>query len=218
MAADLQLQLAKNHMHGPFTSIPFSNFCSSPLDTTTWKRSSKLCIIHHLSWPHHTSVNDGIPNLEATIVYETFQSAVNTLCQSGPGSIMIKLDLEQAFYQIPVQAEDWPLLGFTWLDHFYYHVVLTFGLHSAPYIFNLFSEGLHWILDHHLPALVCHLLDDFLQMFPSTFSATTVQHALEWTVALGSALGLQFQPSKTEGPATSLDFLDITLDSRAMEA
>ncbi|KAI0946815.1 hypothetical protein AcW1_010167 [Taiwanofungus camphoratus] len=35
MAADLQLQLVKNHMHGPFTSIPFSNFCSSPLGTTT---------------------------------------------------------------------------------------------------------------------------------------------------------------------------------------
>ncbi|KAL1939199.1 hypothetical protein VTO73DRAFT_10240 [Trametes versicolor] len=216
--ADLQLQLSKQRVHGPFPAPPFSNFRSSPLGVATHKRSSKLRVIHHLSWPERTSVNDGIPDSEATVQYETFQSAVDALRASGRGSSMIKLDLEQAFRQIPVRQADWPLLGFTWLGEFYHHVVLTFGLRSAPYIFNLFSEALHWIMDHHLPASIRHLLDDFLQIFSPTAPASLVQHALEWSLSLGSALGLRFQPSKIEGPTTSLEFLGITLDSLAMEA
>ncbi len=218
VAADLQLQLAKGRVHGPFSTPPFDNFRSSPLGVAARKRSSKLRVIHHLSWPDGTSVNDGVPDSEVSIVYETFQSAVEALRTSGRGSTMVKLDLEQAFRQIPVRPEDWPLLGFTWHGQFYHHVVLTFGLRSAPYIFNLFSEGLHWILDHHLPAFIRHLLDDFLQIFSPSTPHSVVSHALEWTLGLGSALGLRFQLTKVEGPATSLEFLGITLDSLAMEA
>ncbi|KAL1936893.1 hypothetical protein VTO73DRAFT_4842 [Trametes versicolor] len=195
---DLQLQLSKRRVHGPFPAPPFPNFRSSPLGVASRKRSSKLRVIHHLSWPHGTSVNDGVPDSEVSLQYETFRSAVDALHT--------------------VRQADWPLLGFNWCGEFYYHVVLTFGLRSAPYIFNLFSEALHWIMDHHLPAFVRHLLDDFLQIFAPTTPASLVQHALEWTLSLGTALGLRFQLSKVEGPTTSLEFLGITLDSLAMEA
>nr|VWO98972.1 Dual O-methyltransferase/FAD-dependent monooxygenase CTB3 (Cercosporin toxin biosynthesis cluster protein 3) [Includes: O-methyltransferase (EC, FAD-dependent monooxygenase (EC ] [Ganoderma boninense] len=218
VAADLQLQLAKGRVHGPFPIPPFNNFRSSPLGVAARKRSSKLRVIHHLSWPRGTSVNDGVPDSEASIVYETFRSAVDALRTSGRGSMMVKLDLEQAFRQIPVRPADWPLLGFTWLGEFYYHVVLTFGLRSAPYIFNLFSEALHWILDRHLPAFIRHLLDDFLQIFSPSTQPSLVHHALEWTLSLGTALGLRFQLSKVDGPTTLIDFLGIALDSQAMEA
>jgi hypothetical protein len=47
-----------------------------------------------------------------------FHTAVADLMQSGRGSIMIKLDLEQAFRHIPMRPADWPLLGFHWADNF----------------------------------------------------------------------------------------------------
>ena len=131
---------------------------------------------------------------------------------------MVKLDLEQAFRHIPVRPEDWHLLGFTWEEKFYYDIVFGFGLRSAPYIFNLFAEALHWILDRHLPARIRHYLDDFLKIFSPNIPQDVVQHALEWAMALGTQLGLRFQPSKIEGPATCLEFLGIELDSRSMEA
>ena len=162
---DISKQLASGRLLGPFPKPPLPHFRSSPLGAVTRKRSSKVRRIHNLSWPRGSSVNDGIPDSEASILYEAFSCAVRDLIQAGPGSLFIKLDLEQAFRQIPVRVEDWHLLGFQWGKAFYHEIALSFGLRSAPYIFNLFAEALHWIIARHLPAFLHHYLDDFLLIF-----------------------------------------------------
>jgi len=48
---------------------------------------------------------------------------------------------------------------------------LPFGLRTAPYLFNLFTEVFHWILDNELKALgllvhIIYYLDDFLLILP----------------------------------------------------
>src|SRR5262249_54335666 len=138
--------------------------------------------------------------------------------KAGPNALMIKLDLEQAFRHIPVRAADWPLLGFHWQGQLYYELFLMFGARSAPYIFNLFAEALHWIMQHHLPAWIRHYLDDFLLIFRTSTPRHIVDSALSWACALAECLGLRFQWTKVEGPSTSLPFLGIQLDSAAMEA
>jgi hypothetical protein len=143
--------------------------------------------------------------------------AISDLIASGPGSIFLKLDLESAFCHIPVRRADWHLLGFNWQDELYYDVVLAFGLRSAPYIFNLFAEALHWIMARYLPAKIRHYLDDFWLTFSPT-SANLPQKARDWCLALGSALGLTFLLPKVLGPTTCADFLGIELDSVAMHA
>lgn len=45
----------------------------------------------------------------------------------------------------------------------------------------------------------------------------SVHQALTWALALGAQLGLLFQPSKVVGPATTIEFLGLELDSLAME-
>jgi len=151
-------------------------------------------------------------------VYDSFRHAVSDLVDLGPGSLLIKLDLESAFRHIPIRPADWHLLGFTWLEQYFFDIVLGFGCRSAPYIFNLFAEALHWILERHIPAHFCHYLDDFLSIFRPNTPPELVAEALEWMLGLGHQLGLRFQPSKIEGPATYLDFLGIELDSIAIEA
>ena len=165
ISADIAAQVAKGCTRGPFDMPPLAHFRSSPLGAVTRKRATKVRRIHHLSWPDGTSVNDGIPDDEAAITYDTFHRAVEDLIASGTGSRMIKLDLEQAFRQIPVRPADWHLLGFTWMDKFYYDIVFGFGLRSAPYIFNLFAEALHWIIARHIPSRLRHYLDDFIAIF-----------------------------------------------------
>ncbi len=157
------------------------------LGGATPKRSTKIRRIHHLSWPPGSSVNDGIPDTEASIIYDGFLTAVRDLVASGPGSLLVKLDLEQAFRQIPVRPADWHLLGFSWRDQLYHDVVLAFGLRSAPYIFNLFAEALHWIIQRHIPAHICHYLDDFLSIFPPHLPRTTVSKALDLVPSSGGA-------------------------------
>jgi hypothetical protein len=91
------------------------------------------------------------------------------------------------------------------------------GCRSAPYLFNLFAEALHWILQRHLPARIRHYLDDFLKIFASHIPLDIVNNALDWSLALGKQLGLRFQALKVFGPATQLAYLGLDLDTIAME-
>ena len=210
--------IANQQLHGPFLSPPFPSFCCSPLGTVSRKQNpSKLRVINHLSWPQGSSVNDGIPDFEATISYDAFECAVQDLIASGPGSLMAKLDLKDAFRHIPIWPEDWHHMGLMWKEKLYYCVVLAFGLCSAPYIFNLFAEALHWIIQRHIPARLQHYLDDFFLLFKTSQSPGYSSAAVEWVMALGRKLGLSFQDSKTVWPSTHIEFLGLELDSVSVE-
>jgi hypothetical protein len=95
--------------------------------------------------------------------------------------------------------------------------VFSFGAQSAPYIFNLSAEVLHWILDCNLPALLWHYLDNFLQMFAPSNPLPLTQKALDWSLALRAWLGFNVQLTKVEGLTTGLEFLRLDLDTVAME-
>ena len=177
----------------------------------------KPCLISHLSWPPGSSVNDGIPDSEVSISYDAFDCAVKDLILTGVGSLMAKLDLKDTFHHIPICSSDWHHMGFYWGDEFYYSIVLAFGLHSIPYIFNLFSEALHWIIQCHIPAHIRHYLDDFFLLFPSSSPPFKCTAAVEWVMGLGQELGLVFQGSNTVWPTTQIEFLGLELDSIAME-
>ncbi len=38
---------------------------------------------------------------------------------------------------------------------------------TAPFIFNLFAEAIHWIIAYFLRWVLCHYLDDFVAIFRS---------------------------------------------------
>ncbi|KAJ6559815.1 hypothetical protein B0H19DRAFT_1260505 [Mycena capillaripes] len=71
---------------------------------------------------------------EATINYHMIDRAVSDLIASGPGSLMLKLDLESAFRHIPVRREDWHLVGFTWEEKFYHDLQRCTGPFSATFL------------------------------------------------------------------------------------
>ncbi len=78
----------------------------------------------------------------------------------------MKQDLKSMFCHIPIDPCDYWLLLFKWDGKFYMDMFLPFGLHTAPWIFNLFTEALHWIFDTLHEWNVTHYLDDFLFVFP----------------------------------------------------
>ena len=220
ITTDLNILVSENRVAGPFTLPPHPFFRVCPLGSVARKRApnGKRRVINHLSYPEGDSINNGIPPSEAAIVYDRFEKAVEDVVKSGRGSLLAKLDLKDAFRHIPIRQADWHYMGYRWLEQFWNAIVLVFGIRSAPYIFNLFAEALHWIIDRHIPAHIRHYLDDFLTIFCPTTPLTTARNAVEWIMGLGSELGLQFQPAKTIWPTTCIDFLGLELDSEAMEA
>jgi hypothetical protein len=57
-------------------------------------------------------------------------------------------------------------MGFSWESSYYMETCLHFGRATAPFIFNIFSEGFHWILESWLQWSLVHYLDDFIRVIP----------------------------------------------------
>ena len=61
---------------GPFSSPPFANFVSSSLGVVPKKTPGEFRIIHHLSYPESSSVNDFIPSEKSTVHYASIRDAI----------------------------------------------------------------------------------------------------------------------------------------------
>ena len=123
-------------------------------------------VIYDLSTPEGKSVNDGIPKEYGSLVYETDNEAICLVAQTGKGAVMMKGDLKAPFRHIPISPCDYRLLLFEWQGRYYVDIFLPFGLHTAPRIFNLFAEALHWVFETLNEWNVTHYLDDFLFILP----------------------------------------------------
>jgi hypothetical protein len=175
----------------------------------SWRR------IHHLSFPKGSSVNDHIPEPYGRLKYHSFEEAIRLLAAAGPGAILVKRDLADAFRHIPVHPDCWWLLGFHWDGTDYHEMFLPFGLRTAPRIFNYFAEALHWILEHRSQnKAILHYLDDFLGIFTSLATAQLFAKVFQQVCGI---LGFGIKESK-DMLGTTVDFLGLELDSVRMEA
>ena len=62
---------------------------------------------------------------------------------------MVKTDLKPVIRLIPINPNDWSLLGIYWQPQYYMDMYLPFGLRSALFLFNQLSDALEWILKHN---------------------------------------------------------------------
>lgn len=196
--------------------LPSGHFCS-PLGLvpkasngvqTGWRR------IFDLSSPTGASVNDGIAPHYGELKYETFDMALHEIARLGQGTRMLKRDLKSAFRYIPVCSQDHHLLTFEWNGKWYVDLFLPFGLRTAPFIFNLFAEALHWIMEERHGWILHHYLDDFIAFFPPGRDPTP---AGDQFASICGRLGFQVAEDKN-AEGTVVDYLGITIDSEKMEA
>ena len=171
----IQNELRKGRIK-PISSLPHDLFCS-PIGLVPKQVNGAQFgwrVIFDLSSPEGASVNDGIPKEYGTLVYETLNDAVQLVAQAGRGAVMMKRDLKAAFRHIPISPCDYWLLIFEWNGQFFVDMFLPFGLRTAPRIFNLFAEALHWVFETLHEWNVTHYLDDFLFVFPPNTDITTI--------------------------------------------
>lgn len=209
LQADLMLgRVSPCHNTFPFISSPLGLV---PKSDGGWRR------IHHLSHPPGRSVNDGIPTEFATLAYTQRVNLLNLVIFAGRGSILIKRDLEAAFRMVPVAPHCRWLLGFWWEGSFYHENCLPFGLRTAPFLFNIFAEALHWILTCLLTwLLLTHYLDDFIAVVPARCPQQVTIFEATWD-SITDKLGLLQNTSKS-AKGTRLECLGIEIDTVSMEA
>ena len=99
MAVDAKIrkELEAQQLAGPFQSPPLSPFWVSPLGVVPKKAPGEFRLIHHLSFPKGSSVNDGIPPEHTSVHYATIDGAIKLIKSAGPGCFLAKTDIKNAF-------------------------------------------------------------------------------------------------------------------------
>ena len=205
-----------NRVLGPFDSPPLPNFRCSGLGLVP-KQDGGWRTIYHLSAPLGKSINDFINPDTYTLTYCSVDDAFAIVNLLGPGTLLSKIDLKNAFRLIPVRQADWNLLGICWQGKYYIDTCLPFGLRSAPYIFNRLATAIHWILQNNYNVqFILHYLDDFLTAGPP--HSLICQQNLESMLTLRQRINAPVKDEKVVPPTTKLTFLGIVIDTEKMTA
>ena len=207
-------QLAAGFMTGPFLPADCSGVITSNLAVVPKKTPGKWRVIVNLSRPQNASVNDFIRRELTHVAYSSVEDAALIMHTLGHNSQLAKIDIRDAYRIIPIHPEDRPFLGIKWQDRVYVDCQLPFGLASAPAIFCAVASSLEWILHQRGIRASIHYMDDFL-LFGDP-SSTECEDALAITLVTCQELGVPLAEDKIEGPATSLSFLGIQLNSASM--
>ena len=174
----------------------------------------KWRLIVDLSYPKGASVNDRVDPELCSLCYASIDAAASTVVKKGRGAMLAKLDIANPYHIVPVHPDVRPLLGMKWKGKLYVDTALLFGLRLAPKVFKAVADALEWVLHNRGACDMIHYLDDYLFIGTpgSGDCATTLQLAEKTCAELGVPLAME----KREGPAESLVFLGIVLDSASM--
>ena len=178
-------------------------------------KPGKWRLILDLSSPDNYSVNEGISKELCSLSYTSIDEIVKRIIQLGQGALLAKVNIKQAYRNVPVHPEDRLLLGMSWKQTVYVNMTLPFGLRSAPIIFSAVADGLQWIIEQEGVQSLFHYLDDFITvgMPGSSECATNLRLIKQCCEDTGTPL----EADKAEGPTTHLTFLGMELDSMAMQ-
>ena len=86
----------------------------------------------------------------------------NTVLELGPGTLLGKMDVKEAFRIVPIHPSDSLLLAIQWKDNLYIDKVLPFGLHSAPLLFTALADAAEWAICQKGVQHILHYVDDFI--------------------------------------------------------
>ena len=178
-------------------------------------KPGKWRLILDLLSPSGLSVNDGINKELCSLAFTSIDDVVKCIISQGRGALLAKVDIKQAYRNVPVHPDDRPLLGMAWREQVYLDKVLPFGLRSAPIIFSAIADALQWIIQAHGVESLFNYLDDFITVGrPASGECAANLSIIKQCCA---RTGTPLEQEKIEGPSTCLPFLGMELDTAIME-
>lgn len=128
---DQLVTMVKNKfVAGPFDTSPIPNLRINSLFAIN--QSDKYRPILNLSTPEGNSYNEAIiPHKMRKVTMSTARQFADTLCNTGKGSYISKLDHVSAYKLVPAKAEQFYLQGFMWLGKIFIELRQIFGARSS---------------------------------------------------------------------------------------
>jgi hypothetical protein len=211
----INTEVQAGRMGGPFNDPPFLNFRVSPVGLVAKKGKKEFRLIHHLSFPKNSSVNDFIPLELSSVQYMHLDEAVLMLQNLGRHALLAKTDIQSAFRLLPIKPSDFELLGIKHKGKYFFDKCLPFGASISCSTFEKFSTFLEWcIKERSKSSNIKHYLDDFL--FGGKSLTAECNDLLFQFFQLCRELNVPLAENKTIYPTTVITFLGLVLDSDDM--
>ena len=156
-----------------------------------------------------------LKNLNKFIPYEHFkmESLENIKHLLKKGDLMVKIDLKDAYWSVPISKKSQNMMAFSWEGNLYKFLVMAFGLGPAPRIFTKIMKVPISIL-RKLSIRILIYQDDMLIMAESLLR---IQTARDTTLYLLQNLGFSINWDKSIlTPLPRLEFLGMIVDSHLM--
>ena len=103
---------------------------SAAMSKQAGNKPGKWWLIVDLSYPHGSSVNDGISSGDASMAYASIEDAGWITSSLGQFTLLAKINIASVFRIITVHPDDRHLLGMKWNSAIYIDKQLLFGLRS----------------------------------------------------------------------------------------
>ena len=176
------------------------------------KSSGKAMMIVDESAPLGASINSAINDADKFVIYTSFFQLCYLLSKIGNRGWIWVVDAVDAYYRIPINEKFYHLFGIIWLNRLLIYKCLSFGLSTAPSIYNKFADLILWActywndkaFEHDEFFYILHYLDDFFRGSKYKNKALTQMNFL---IKLFELLNIPTNPSKVVGPTQQADIL-----------
>lgn len=212
----IQKELRMGRIAGPFDQRPLANLRVSPIGIVPKKEPNEFRLIHHLSHPLGSSVNDYIDKKNSSVQYTSFDEAVYMVQELGRNCLLFKIDIRSAFRLLPLAVSEFDQLGFKFQGQYYIEKCMPFGCSASCKNWELFATFLEFLVRTKAGSkYLLHYLDDFLGGGKS--GTTDCLKLMQVFQQCMRQLHVPIADEKTAGPATIICFLGLELDSEKME-
>ena len=210
----LRSECASGRILGPFESSFVPMVHLNQLGAVPKSTPGKYRLMVDLSYPSGGSVSNQIMGFLCSLSHVSVELATQTVLQLDRGTLLSKMDIRDAYRNIPLHPEDRWLLVMSWCGGAFINTVFPFGLRSACKMFSAVADSMEWIIRMNGVTELCHYLDDFLVFGDPGFDECTrnLSVLLKWAEWLGFPLALE----KVEGLSTTLTFLGVEIISIAL--
>ena len=197
---------------GPFKESPINDLHISPFITREKPGAPHRRVIVDLSFPHGSSVNDGVKldtylGTPFILTLPTIDNITNQVKKLGRGCHLYKIDLSRAFRHIKLDPRDYNLLGLK-LNDLYIDSCLPFGFRHGSALLQRLSDAIRFIMAQKGFA-VTNYIDDIIGhsvVSKSNDSFNTLR-------ALLVDLGFDISEKKVVQPATKVTCLGVDIDT-----
>jgi hypothetical protein len=207
---------------GPFDTRPIASLRVSPLGLVP-KKDGDFRLIHHLSYPEGSSVNDFLDPELCSVEYTSIDKVVAAIQQLGKGTLLAKSDVKRAFRLLRIWPGDFDLLGMKFEGQYYFDKCLPMGCSMSCALFEKFSTFIEWYVQREAAQVVqnssntfpYHYLDDFI--FGGGAGTSVCKTLLDLFYSVCNALGVPIAHEKTVEPTEILEFLGLEFNTILMQ-